>query len=96
MIITTENRAELLASGWAEPVTDPVRLDTLAHIARNEGRELVAAMPYGQTYAIDPDDRNPIPLWGALQQPQREGVLSSDLTDWAAEQGGPVRCWTTA
>lgn len=95
MIITTETRAELLASGWAEPVTDPARLDTLAHIARNDGLDLIAALPDGAAYTIDPADRNMIPFWVTLHEPQREGVLSGDLTDWAAEQGGPVRCWTT-
>lgn len=95
MIITVETRAELLASGWAEPVTDPVRLDALAHTARNAGADLVAALPSGETYVIDPSDRNPIPFWGAVHHPQREGVLSGDLVDWAAEQDGPVRCWTT-
>lgn len=96
MIITTTIRNELLASGWAEPVTNPVRLDTLAHIARNEHVELIAALPHGQTYVINTSDRKEAVEWWSLTDgTEILPLLSADLTDRATEQQGPVRCWIT-
>lgn len=94
MIVDLGMRAELLAAGWAEPVTEPVRLDTLAHIARNLGSDLMAVLPDGTAFVSPGSDRHErFRFFQANLSREAPPALAVDLIDWAAELDGPVRCW---